>query len=48
VNAVEGKSLSRLQALIIAREMLEIGLINPAEGQVDFKDDTVYYRFSSN
>jgi len=46
-NAIEAKTLTRLQAQIIAREMLEIGLIEQAfEATTDFKDETnVYYRF---
>jgi len=46
-HAIEGKTLTRLQGQVIAREMLEIGLLEQAfEGTTDFKDDNVYYRFA--
>jgi len=49
VNTIEGKTLTRLQAQIIAREMLEMGFFQQVlESSVDFKDDQIYYRFSPN
>ena len=47
-NAVDGKTLSRRQALQLSRELLEMGAVQQVfENAHGFKDDTTLYRFGT-
>ena len=48
-NAVDGKTITRRQALQLARELLEMGGVQQVfENAHGFKDDSTLYRFSSD